>query len=68
MNKNGDLSGQALCTKERMDELEALLHETILEQAQAMYSGVATRTSSAAGCQYCRMREGCPMAAEAPKF
>ncbi len=68
MNKNGDLSGTALCTQERMDELETLLHQTILEQAQAMYSGAAARTPSAAGCQYCRMREGCPIAAEAPKF
>jgi len=68
IGKDGTLSGKALCSEERMAALEALLHETIRKQADAMYSGIAYRTSSPNGCQYCAMRESCPIAADKPSI
>ncbi len=64
ITKDGTMSGNALCSSERLEALESLLHETIRHHAQNMYSGVACRTPSSDGCAYCPLREGCPLAAE----
>lgn len=66
--KDGRLAGNALCSFERMEALEKLLYQTIREQAQALYSGNACRTPSSDGCNFCSMREGCPVAAEKPRI
>lgn len=66
--KDGTLSGKALCSPERLETLERLLRETVQQHAQSMYSGVACRTPSSDGCKYCKLREGCPLAAEKSKY
>ena len=48
--------------------LEEILHQVILEQASAMYSGNAHRTPSSDACTFCSLREGCPIAAEKYQF
>ncbi len=67
-DKDGCLKGKALYDKEGIDRLERLLHQVLLEQASALYSGNAARTPSSKGCQYCDMRTSCPVAAELPKY
>ena len=66
--KDGSLSGKALCSAERLEALEALLKETIQQHARDMYSGVACRTPSPEGCNYCKLREGCPLADSKPGY
>ena len=68
IGKDGTFSGKALYSTERIMALEELLHQTILENARQMYSGNAQRTPSTDACKYCRMRQGCPVAAEANAF
>lgn len=67
-DKDGTLKGNALYDQEGIDGLERMLHQIILEQASALYSGNASRTPSSAGCQYCDMRTSCPVASEIPQY
>ncbi|MBQ9781056.1 MAG: PD-(D/E)XK nuclease family protein [Clostridia bacterium] len=61
-DKNGALSGKALCSQERLHVLQELLNDTIREQARGMYEGDACRTPSSDGCKFCSLRESCPLA------
>lgn len=65
---DGKLTGKALYDKDGIENLERLLHQIVLEQAAAIYSGNACRTPSSDGCVYCDLRSSCPVAAEKPKY
>lgn len=67
-DKNGALKGRALCSTQDVARLEEILHQVILEQAAAMYSGDAKRCPSGDACQFCALRDGCPVAAEKKQF
>ena len=68
IGKDGNFSGKALYSSERIQALEDILHQTILENARQMYSGNAQRTPSSDACKYCRQRVGCPVASESNSF
>ena len=42
-----------------LEELEAILQDTIRQTASVMYSGCADRTPSENACMYCRMKHSC---------
>ncbi len=67
-DKNGDLKGKALYSQDEVADLESILHQVVLEQASAMYGGDAKRTPTPQGCNYCSLRDGCPVAAEKPSY
>ncbi len=58
-NKNGELTGKGLYSREQISELETLLHTAIRETASAMYGGGAERTPSDTACKYCPMKGSC---------
>ena len=59
ISKKGDLTGSGLYSADQMTELEDLLKQTILETAEKMYSGCASRTPSESACRYCMFRSSC---------
>jgi ATP-dependent helicase/DNAse subunit B len=62
-NKNGELTGKGLYSREQITELETLLHTAIRETASAMYGGGAQRTPSDTACKYCPMKGSCGVCA-----
>lgn len=58
-NRNGELVGKGLYSREQISELETLLRTAIRETAVAMYGGGAARTPSDNACKYCRMKGSC---------
>lgn len=67
-DKNGDLKGRALCSAEDVAKMEEILHQVVIEQAEAMYSGDAKRCPNTDACHFCALRDGCPVAAEKKQF
>ena len=57
--RDGGFTGKGLCSAAFMEELEAILQDTIRQTASVMYSGCADRTPSENACMYCRMKHSC---------
>lgn len=62
-NKNGELTGKGLYSREQITDLENLLRTAIRETASAMYGGGAERTPSDAACKYCPIKGSCGVCA-----
>ena len=58
-NKDGKLTGKALCSPERIQELEELLYSSVRDTVKEMYDGNADRRPSKDSCRYCRIKESC---------
>ena len=58
-NKDGQLTGKALCSPERIRELEELLYSSVRDTVKEMYDGNADRRPSTDSCRYCRIKESC---------
>lgn len=62
INKDGEITGKAAVSEERIGMINDSLQRSISETARCMYSGKAPRTSSKEACAFCSVRSSCPVA------
>lgn len=60
--KDGAITGSSLASKEDFDNLNDEINKIIVDVANEIYSGVASKTPSEDACRYCKVKGSCTLA------
>ncbi len=60
--KDGSICGSSLASKDDLDALNEEINKIIVDVANEIYSGVASKTPSEDACRYCKVKDSCTLA------